>query len=53
VVALKLRSNARADSPDDLPEEQEMDYPSIINKALPEDIRVLGWTTAREDFSAR
>lgn len=53
VVALKLRSNARAESPEELPEDQEMDYPSIINKALPEDIRVLGWTTAREDFSAR
>jgi hypothetical protein len=52
VVALHLRSNAKLDAPE-LAQEQEMDYPAIINKALPDDIRVLGWATAAPDFSAR
>jgi tRNA pseudouridine38/39 synthase len=52
VVALHLRSNAKLEAPE-LGEEQEIDYPAIINKALPEDIRVLGWATAAPDFSAR
>ena len=52
VVALRLRSAGRAGQPV-LPEEQELDYPALLNRALPADIRVLGWTTAPEGFSAR
>lgn len=52
VVALQLRSAGRAGQ-SALPEEQEMDYPTLLNRALPDDIRVLGWTTAPEGFSAR
>ena len=33
--------------------EEEMDYPLILNRALPQDIRVLGWTDVPGDFSAR
>lgn len=52
VVALTLRSAGRAGGPP-LPEDQEYDYPALINRALPPEIRVLGWTTVPADFSAR
>ncbi len=52
VVALMLRSRGRAGE-DELPPEKEMDYPGIINRSLPDEIRVMGWTTAPDDFSAR
>lgn len=32
---------------------QEMDYAVTLNRALPEDIRVLGWAPIPDDFSAR
>ena len=35
-----------------LPEE-EMDYAVLLNRALPSDIKVLGWTDVLPDFSAR
>jgi len=31
----------------------ELDYPSILNRALPDDIRVTGWCYVDEAFSAR
>ena len=52
VVALVLRSNARVGEPE-APLELEFDYPLLLNKALPPDIRVLGWAPAPEDFNAR
>ncbi|KAG2489574.1 hypothetical protein HYH03_012022 [Edaphochlamys debaryana] len=52
VVALRLRSAARVDQPE-APLESELDYPRIINKALPPEVRVLGWTPAPEGFNAR
>jgi tRNA pseudouridine38/39 synthase len=52
VVALLLRSSARAGEPP-VEEENELDYPSLLNNVLPEDIRVLGWTTVPDGFSAR
>jgi tRNA U38,U39,U40 pseudouridine synthase TruA len=52
VLALRLRSNALAGQP--LPAAAaELDYPSLINKALPDTIRVLGWADAAPEFSAR
>jgi tRNA pseudouridine38/39 synthase len=51
-VALVLRSAGRADGPP-VSEDQEYDYPALINRALPPEIRVLGWTTVPADFSAR
>lgn len=53
VLCLKLRSAALAGQA--LPQpEQELDYPALINKALPDTIRVLGWTDVPgPDFSAR
>ena len=47
-----LRSGGRAGQP--VPAvDAELDYPSLLNRALPEDIRVLGWTDVPADFSAR
>jgi hypothetical protein len=47
-----LRSSARAGQPE-VTIEAEMDYPRILNKALPEEIRVLGWTPVPDTFNAR
>ncbi|KAK9829892.1 hypothetical protein WJX72_008507 [[Myrmecia] bisecta] len=52
VVALNLRSVAKLNQPA-VNVEQELDYPTVINRALPADIRVLGWTPLPPDFSAR
>lgn len=51
-MALRLRSGARVGSPSFTPDE-ELDYPTILNRALPRDIRVLGWTPVVPTFSAR
>lgn len=52
VVALFLRSKGRAGQ-DAVSEGEEFDFPYLLNCALPPAIRVLGWTTAPADFSAR
>lgn len=52
VVALNLRSGGRVGNPP-LSEDEEYDYPTLLNRVLPKEIRVLGWTTALPDFSAR
>lgn len=52
VVALYLRSAGKAGEPL-LPEDQEIDYPTILNRVLPAEIKILGWTTVPDDFSAR
>ena len=52
VIALRLRSCGRVGQAP-LPEDQELDYAAKLNKALPPDIKVLGWTTVPEGFSAR
>ncbi|KAG2435225.1 hypothetical protein HXX76_007307 [Chlamydomonas incerta] len=52
VVALQLRSCARVDEPE-AEVAQEFDYPRLINKALPTEVRILGWTPVPEDFNAR
>jgi hypothetical protein len=53
VLTMNLRSAALAGQPLP-PPESELDYPSIINRALPDDIRVLGWTDVpNPDFDAR
>jgi hypothetical protein len=52
VVALLLRSSGR---PRDAPPAAaaELDYPALLNRVLPPDIRVLGWADAPQGFSAR
>ena len=52
VVALRVRSLSCA-SADDLPPDKEMDYAMTLNRALPLDIRVLGWAPVAPSFSAR
>ena len=52
VVALWLRSGAKVGEPA-LEVDEEMDYAVTLNRALPDDIRVLGWTPVPETFSAR
>ncbi|WIA42308.1 hypothetical protein OEZ86_008322 [Tetradesmus obliquus] len=52
VLALRLRSSALAGQPLP-PAAAELDYPSLLNKALPDTIRVLGWADAAPEFSAR
>ena len=53
IVALNVRSLARqGEAP--LQAHEEMDYAVTINRALPDDIRVLGWAPLPDqDFSAR
>ncbi|CAL8468632.1 g8172 [Coccomyxa elongata] len=52
VIALWLRSEAKTgEAP--LSADEEMDYAVTLNRALPDDIRVLGWTPVPETFSAR
>lgn len=59
VVALRLRSArpAACELPDDAAWEAagggELDYCGLINRQLPDGIRVLGWAPAPEGFSAR
>ncbi|OMO98761.1 Pseudouridine synthase I, TruA [Corchorus olitorius] len=62
VVALFLRSNLKeADannkmSGESIPEtktEGEIDYVRVLNRVLPNDIRILGWSPVSVDFSAR
>lgn len=36
-----------------IPAHEEMDYVAMLNRGLPADVRVLGWTDVPEDFSAR
>ena len=38
---------------DSTPEVKEMDYCTMLNRSLPEDIRVIGWTEVTSKFSAR
>lgn len=53
VVAMDLRSAARAGGALPGPE-AELDYPALLNRVLPDDIRVTGWCDPRSpDFSAR
>lgn len=47
VIALRLRSSARKDS------EEAVNYAKILNKQLPEDIRILDWAFVNDSFSAR
>ena len=47
-----VRSRARiGEAP--LEPSQEIDYAVTINRALPSDIRILGWAPIPADFSAR
>lgn len=52
VVALNVRSRGKATQPLPAPED-EQDYTQSLNKGLPGDIRVLGWTDVSPNFSAR
>jgi len=52
VVALRVRSAARAGQALPAPG-RELDYAALLNRALPADIRVLGWAPAPPGFSAR
>ena len=47
VIALRLRSSARKDS------QEAVNYAKILNKQLPDDIKILDWAPVRESFSAR
>ncbi|KAK9822421.1 hypothetical protein WJX74_005182 [Apatococcus lobatus] len=52
VLALQLRSSAKkGEQPPEI--HQELDYLTILNRVLPLNIKVLGWTPVPEDFSAR
>ncbi|CAN6479220.1 unnamed protein product [Victoria cruziana] len=52
VIAIHLRSNLK-DSKQDHNYEAEIDYVKVLNKVLPDDIRVLGWCPAPRNFHAR
>ncbi|GLT77266.1 hypothetical protein SLA2020_488680 [Shorea laevis] len=61
VIALFLRSNLKQNGTNDIsgelvPEthtEGEIDYVRVLNRVLPKDIRILGWTSVSIDFNAR
>ncbi|KAK9792249.1 hypothetical protein WJX73_006843 [Symbiochloris irregularis] len=52
VIALHVRSQGKAGEAPVLPPE-EVDFPLVLNRALPESIRVLEWADVPHDFSAR
>lgn len=52
VVSLQLRSRAHATAP--VPAHQEeLEYPFLLNRVLPDTIRILGWADAPPDFHSR
>lgn len=51
VISLCLRSNLK-DTGGNM-KKQEIDYVKVLNKVLPQDIRVMGWCPVSPDFSAR
>ncbi|XP_075678935.1 tRNA pseudouridine(38/39) synthase [Dermatophagoides pteronyssinus] len=59
VISITVRSNLKRQSDDDsideLSDDQEMDYPSILNRVLPQDIRIISWAPVSSDplISAR
>jgi tRNA pseudouridine(38-40) synthase len=55
IVALKVRSSipTNVELTDDNAELREMDYCTMLNRCLPEEIRVLGWTAVTDEFSSR
>jgi tRNA pseudouridine38/39 synthase len=55
IVALKVRSSIplMISITDANAVAKEMDYCTMLNRCLPEEIRVLGWTAVTEEFSAR
>lgn len=55
IVALRVRSSVplHEELTDETADNHEMDYCTMLNRCLPEEIRVLGWTAVTEEFSAR
>lgn len=53
VIALLLRSKQVEGIVSSKTSGEEIDYVQILNKVLPDDIRVMGWSPAPVDFSAR
>ena len=52
VLTIQLRSKATHGDP--LPEEaDEIDYPLVVNRVLPDDIQLTGWQPAAPRFHAR
>lgn len=47
VIALRLRSSGRKDS------DEPVNYAKVLNKQLPDDIRILDWAFVSDSFSAR
>ena len=52
VVALRVRSAAKLTEPECVAP-QECDYALLLNRALPKDIRILGWSDVSPSFHAR
>lgn len=52
VVTLELRSKAKTNEPLPQPDE-ELDYPLLLNKVLPDDIQVTGWAPVDDECNAR
>lgn len=52
VIALKLRTSNRK-SGTEAETTEGIDYVNVLNKQLPDDIRILDWAFVPEDFSAR
>ncbi|KAJ3673354.1 hypothetical protein LUZ60_006728 [Juncus effusus] len=53
VISLFVRSNLKDDNNSESEEKPEIDYVKVLNRVLPSDIRVTGWSPVRTDFNAR
>jgi hypothetical protein len=40
ILTIRLRSKARVDVAEQLEPDQELDYPGLVNKVLPDDVQV-------------
>jgi len=52
VISLYLRSNIKDVGGGMQDERSEIDYVKVLNRILPQDIRVLGWCHVPADFHA-
>lgn len=53
VVSLRVRSNLSSSSQTGTEQQQELPYLEILNRLLPDDIRVLAWAPVSPSFNAR
>lgn len=53
VISIDVRSNLSQEQINSGDTERELCYPKLLNRLLPEDIRIISWAPKHADFSAR